>query len=142
MSNLISLFGRIDKIISKHRLQCNSKGCFDCCLMKSGLQPIVSPREIDLIKKYLTTSDIQTSNGMQDRCLFLTADNKCSIYDVRPISCRAYFCKIEEHSRQAIFQAIKGYFELSPNEARQLKPLNEINFENLNERENNHGVSC
>lgn len=43
------------------------------------------------IRKKLTQNMEKKANGVISRCPFLTADNSCGIYDIRPFSCRQLY---------------------------------------------------
>lgn len=59
---------------------------------------LLSNTEIKRIKKYIQNNKIKPINRQsvmlpyQDICPFLTQDNKCSIYEVRPTICKRYQC--------------------------------------------------
>ena len=68
--------------------------CGKCCANVL----LLSDAEIKKIKKYILTHNIQSVNRQsvllpyQDICPFLTTDNKCNIYEVRPSICKRYQC--------------------------------------------------
>lgn len=72
--------------------QCMS--CGKCCANIL----LVSSSEMKKIKKYIQTNKIKPINRQsimlpyQDICPFLTQDNKCNIYEVRPAICKRYQC--------------------------------------------------
>jgi len=90
------------EMAKEQKLSCR-KGCAFCCKMNVD----VSPLEIDLIIDYCKQNDIpidqeylklQSSipkhelgfTPMLSACTFLSKENTCTIYPVRPIACRKY----------------------------------------------------
>jgi len=71
----------IDKSTSGLSLTCH-KGCDACCHRSIN----IFYDELLLIKEYVSKNSLTIENN-QDACCFLK-DKICSIYDVRPISCR------------------------------------------------------
>ena len=73
--------------------------CANCCKTTS---PIITEKDIERIAKYLRLKAVdfiskylqKDTDGQwmfkQTPCVFLDADNYCSIYDVRPKACREY----------------------------------------------------
>ncbi len=73
--------------------------CANCCKTTS---PIITEKDIEriakflrlkpvqFIEKYLTKDTDEQWMFKQTPCVFLDADNYCSIYDVRPKACREY----------------------------------------------------
>lgn len=91
---LLSIAAKISNIITP-RTPCQ-KGCSHCCHMATA----VSMYEAEIIGKH-TGLNVYTPPPMESRedlvdkytgvvCPFLK-DNVCSIYEVRPISCRTHF---------------------------------------------------
>jgi len=72
--------------LDKHKYKCRS-GCFECCTRTPALD-----EEIKLMVKDLRRQGyINPPNGKWDKyCEMLTSDGKCSVYDQRPIICRAF----------------------------------------------------
>lgn len=72
--------------------QCNK--CGQCCV---PFIPITL-EEYDTINKYIKDNNIEPNlpkvkgNDLYLHCPFLTDENKCSIYDVRPEVCRNFIC--------------------------------------------------
>ena len=76
--------------------KCNQ--CGKCCANVLML----SKREIDKIKKYIKKNNISVINRNNvfleedvNICPFLSEDNKCNIYEVRPSICRSFNCNPE-----------------------------------------------
>lgn len=86
----------------KAQISCK-KGCAFCCHIRVSATPL----EADAIVKYCKANNIpintdrlkeQEKLGTEEymfsphkKCVFLTDDNLCSIYPVRPMACRTYF---------------------------------------------------
>ena len=106
----------IKQDIDKEKVLCKSS-CSLCC----GLQVSVTPQEaINIYNKYKDLidweavkerkdmTDIEYFRDNNNKCMFLK-DNKCSIYQDRPMSCRKYFvqsrpelCGIKPHGQVLI----------------------------------------
>ncbi len=73
-------------------------GCGECC---SRLIPL-SSKEINTIKKYMQENNIKINENkfpfagevIDMRCPFLNKEkeNRCTIYEVRPLICREFSC--------------------------------------------------
>lgn len=81
------------------------RGCAACCKVHVS----ITPSEAQLIVKWCEVNNVaidvdkvrrQAMHGFatwglqspgERRCVFLTKDNSCSVYDVRPMACRKYF---------------------------------------------------
>lgn len=81
------------------------KGCYHCCLQVV----MITEEEGFLIKQYCKENKIKINKKLlmrqrkadektwtdlprpQQRCVFLSENNECSIYPVRPANCRKYF---------------------------------------------------
>lgn len=94
--NLDRIFEELhDKVFDK--IDCLS--CANCCKTTS---PIFRDIDIKRISKHLRVTEMQFISSYlrmdEDRdyvlksspCYFLGSDNKCDIYDVRPLACREY----------------------------------------------------
>lgn len=76
--------------------------CDDCTVCCRGEDVIIRPHDGDVLEKYKTHTKIR--NGVlvsildhkegRDECIYLI-DDKCSIYDDRPIVCRTYDCRVD-----------------------------------------------
>jgi len=76
--------------------------CLDCANCCKSIPPIVSRNDTKRIAQhlgmgkkaftdqYLTTDSDGDTVFKQSPCVFLQADNKCEIYEVRPTACRQY----------------------------------------------------
>ncbi|HYX34222.1 MAG TPA: YkgJ family cysteine cluster protein [Oligoflexus sp.] len=114
----------LDEISLNNRrpISCRA-GCSACCHSKVD----IVPWEAELIKQHVAENNIRFDTRLLDiqsealkgepgtyeklpfadrRCIFLDADQKCSIYSVRPLMCRRHFvqsdpsfCKTEEFAR-------------------------------------------
>ncbi|MGE3476394.1 MAG: YkgJ family cysteine cluster protein [Rhodospirillaceae bacterium] len=87
----------------KKEIACR-KGCTYCCYQNVGvtaIEAIAIASGIMLLKPHLApriAAEVDQIKGMTDRaraaqrkpCVFL-ADGLCSIHDIRPLACRAYF---------------------------------------------------
>ena len=100
------------KLFSIHDEVFSQTDCLECANCCKTCPPIITTDDITRISKYLKISkkqfkrkyileDIDGSLSLNSvPCHFLQADNKCSIYDIRPEACRNY-----PHSRQRGFSA-------------------------------------
>lgn len=70
------------------------KGCADCCRLET-----VNILEAHIISTYLANNDLQGSLEVADSdlCHFL-ADNLCSIYPARPLTCRTHGMPLKSQS--------------------------------------------
>ncbi|HMD00585.1 MAG TPA: YkgJ family cysteine cluster protein [Ferruginibacter sp.] len=109
---------------TKKNIQCKA-GCTACCFIDLD----ISREEAALIVNYCRENDIEIdkeyltkqvsigrrpSNGMS-RCVFLK-DNLCSIYPVRPVSCRKHFVNSDpalcDASKNAV-DKVDRYFDIN-----------------------------
>lgn len=79
-------------------------GCGDCCRGRGDYYVAVTPAEQQRIRRYLALSPAWFARRYIDRdddgdslrweasgrCVFLSADDQCRIYPVRPRQCRTY----------------------------------------------------
>lgn len=74
-------------------------GCTVCC---RGEDVVIRPQDGDDLQKYKTHLKLRNGDLVSvldhkensDECVYLI-DNKCSIYDDRPIVCRTYDCRFD-----------------------------------------------
>ncbi len=100
MNNLMDLKYNIDKVMSQAKNISCTKGCTHCCHL--GNVDII-PQEGELILDWIEEKnikidekalEIQMNNKVKDlsiqqrRCILLNKKNECSIYDIRPMTCR------------------------------------------------------
>ena len=73
--------------------------CANCCKTTSPIFRDVDIKrlakhlnlsEVDFIELYLTLDQEQDYVLKSSPCIFLGADNKCSVYEYRPLACREY----------------------------------------------------
>lgn len=94
---------RLDKFAAQiHDAVFQQIDCLDCAGCCTGLPPIVNKTDSHRIAKKLglSTADFEAEYLTVDEdgdtvmqttpCVFLLADNKCSIYEFRPKACREY----------------------------------------------------
>ena len=86
------------------------KNCGKCCANILML----SKEEISNIKDYINKNNIKLINrnhiGLKEDvniCPFLSNENKCNIYEVRPSICRSYNCN-KEHSGIMNYSGVKA----------------------------------
>jgi Fe-S-cluster containining protein len=85
----IRLHKEVDKFVSDiSNLKCR-KGCANCCLQDVA----VSKGETELIWKYLKKHKREIPKFDGKKCGFLNEDKSCSIYEVRPATCRNFISK-------------------------------------------------
>lgn len=96
---------------------CNKVGGCDgyCCrFAESGLQPTVSKLEWDMITSFFSNSDKQIPPARGDICPFLNLETqKCTIYEVRPIECRVYFCGLTDKDHIEFQDIWKQFYKIS-----------------------------
>lgn len=77
-----------------HKGKCS--GCGSCC---SNLLPL-SDTEIEIIRTFVAEHDIHDTSTQDCSCPFLTRNNRCSIYSIRPIICKIFKCNRKTPSRK------------------------------------------
>lgn len=92
--------------------------CGGCC---TRILPMTE-KEVTRIENYIKTKKLKKPpkflafhNPTSMMCAFLTGENKCSIYSVRPAVCRNFICsasmdKINEDKQKYVL-ASDGYFD-------------------------------
>ena len=67
----------------------------ECCdFGRTGREPYVTAAEVALIEAEVARQGRKLPTPRADgRCPFLTGENRCSIYEARPLGCRTYFCE-------------------------------------------------
>lgn len=101
---------QVDRIAQeKHKEAFEKIDCLSCGNCCKKLQPTVDSEDIAristhlnlskeaFIEKYLVTDPFGDPEMKQVPCSFLGADNKCSIYEIRPTTCRSYPHTQKEH---------------------------------------------
>lgn len=89
-----------------HTINGCCSGCGDCC---ANVLPI-SKEEVGRIKQYIKKNNIVPVNRNNiligeyiDICPFLSKENKCNIYEIRPEVCRNFLCsEILNHTGENI----------------------------------------
>lgn len=94
---------RIDRLFSElHDEVFSETDCISCANCCKTTSPIFRERDIERIaaslkmspgnfsEKYLKTDEDYDKVLIKTPCPFLLDDNKCSIYDVRPLACSGY----------------------------------------------------
>ena len=77
-------------------------GCGECC---SRFLPLTFAEAV-VLRHRAQSAEVSEQQGEFDlRCPFLTAEKRCSVYDVRPEICRVYDCA--EHKRLGSMAAAK-----------------------------------
>jgi Fe-S-cluster containining protein len=114
----------LDEVTVHNRRPISCKaGCSACCHQKVDITPFEGALiqkhvaenkiEFDAQRLEVQTKALKNGHGAYERlpfgdrrCIFLSSDQKCSIYSVRPLMCRRHFvqsdpaiCKTEEFSR-------------------------------------------
>lgn len=96
-------------------------GCASCCHLSVAVPPGVAalirdhvvahfPAEAQagLIARLKQAADIEAGPGQSGRCPLLGADDRCTVYAVRPISCRAFTSPSAARCRAFIFDQAGG----------------------------------
>ena len=90
------------------------KKCGDCC---SNLLPL-SQCEIQNIKAFTLEHNIQPVqhekdfDGYDASCPFLNEDNRCNIYNIRPLICKVFTCKHKAPKKKQALKLIRENREL------------------------------
>lgn len=101
---------------TEEKISCSS-GCSHCCYYHVDITAV----EAKILSQYVTEDMIpklkaQAAKGnaswltlehSQRRCVFLADDNKCSVYNKRPISCRKYHV-VSDPNLCSVEQAAQG----------------------------------
>ncbi|MBT3603592.1 MAG: YkgJ family cysteine cluster protein [Candidatus Latescibacteria bacterium] len=110
------LWDRLADVEAKSGRTCGrSDGCNGACCRPSAIggEPGVTPKEIEVINRFLATQrDFQFYEAGRDCCKFLGEDGLCRIYAVRPIDCRVHFCKddsFESQSNSDVSNLVEAY---------------------------------
>ena len=109
--------------------QCSA--CGKCCANVLML----NEKEIDIIKKYINKHNILPVNrntifSFVNICPFLSKNNKCNIYEVRPDICRKFSCDKSISQDLSDYTNVKAIDMMStfyPNEFSEKPDLTEIN---------------
>lgn len=124
-SKILKIYEIADKIMEDHlkltglakRVSCK-RGCHECCRMYVAVSPsevmfilkVIKNRPLDweaVLKQARLPEDGYWSSKVGDvnRCVFLDKKGSCSIYKVRPLSCRVHlvvgdkkFCDMKEEN--------------------------------------------
>lgn len=90
------------KFLSAHEQEFKKMDCLTCANCCRTTSPIFRDADIRRIAKHLRMKEAQFISSYlkmdeendfvlrQSPCHFLGSDNKCAIYDVRPLACREY----------------------------------------------------
>ena len=110
------LWSKLADIDAKSGMHCGRPGkCnAECCRPSlMGGEPGVTRPEIALINSFLAKQRVfRFYEAGEDACKFLGKDGLCRIYPVRPIDCRAHFCKegsLESQSNREISSLVGEY---------------------------------
>ncbi len=89
----------------KETLRFRCTGCGECCGGGPDYHVFMDEREAEAIRRHLDVTvpwfrrrylrrtpegELVLNNGGGGRCVFLSPDNRCRIYAVRPLQCRTY----------------------------------------------------
>lgn len=126
------------KFHKEHTVEFKKMDCLQCANCCKTTSPIFRDADIRRISKHLRTKEsqfIQNYLKMDEEsdyvlqkspCAFLGADNKCDIYEVRPLACREY----PHTDRKNMFQILELTAEntlICPAVARIVKTITEKN---------------
>ena len=110
------LWGRLADIEAKSGMKCGRPDeCnAECCNPSViGGEPGVTLPEIELINRFLAEHrGFRFYEAGRDCCKFLGKNGQCRIYAVRPIDCRAYFCKddsLESQPNREVSNLVEDY---------------------------------
>lgn len=108
-----------------------SKGCAYCCHIDVSITDLEAKLIEEETGRKRVTSKTRPTAGHTERCPFLTTDNGCSIYKVRPFHCRTFhtlddpkYCKTGE--RHQIYGSYMGQYSVTmyAKLSRKIKQLN------------------
>ena len=95
-------------------LHFSCKHCGNCC---SNLLPL-SQSEIQNIKAFILEHNIQPVqhekdfDGYDATCPFLNEDNRCNIYNIRPLICKVFTCKRKAPKKKQAMKLYRGNLEI------------------------------
>ena len=104
-----------------HTINGCCSGCGDCC---ANVLPI-SKEEVGRIKQYIKKNNIVPVNRNNvlseeyiDICPFLSKDNRCNIYELRPEVCKSFMCcnildskkELVNHKTKEVTNLLKTFF--------------------------------
>jgi len=109
--------------VEKYKTTCK-KGCAFCChievkttiteaeiimdRMEQQNEPFTED-ELAMLERQSKLSSEEYSFNPDRACVFLTDDNECSIYDIRPLACRTYLVATPpEHCDALLYRKVKG----------------------------------
>lgn len=113
---------------------CNGRcsQCGECCTIFLPL----TKKEVKTIKEYVEKNNIKpkewriTPEGFHERCCFLTEDKKCSIYEVRPFTCRNFKCNHKDWRKRKELYIKRADYNGEPGKTK-VATLDELVLNNL-----------
>jgi Fe-S-cluster containining protein len=88
---------RADAALSGFRCP-NTAGC--CHFERTGKEPSVTSAEWDLLEGEIARQGRKWESLRTDgACPFLTSEDRCLVYSVRPLGCRTFYCRLAEGPR-------------------------------------------
>lgn len=120
--------------------------CGKCCANVL----LLTPMEIQSIKKHIKKNNVQPTNrnsimlfssqGYVDCCPFLTKENLCAIYTVRPKICKEFkcssFCDLTDNN-QTDYKNVKATNMMKTFFPEEYCPYDDSNLDVINEKINN-----
>lgn len=91
----------IERDIPESDVPCKSVNCVECCVR---LSPYLTPEEFES-GKYIYTFVHSGDPGKpavviprtERGCIYLDENKQCTIYDIRPVACRQFDCRLNHH---------------------------------------------
>jgi Fe-S-cluster containining protein len=68
----------------------------ECChFERTGREPSVTAAEWELLEREIARQGRKWSSLRKDgACPFLSAEDRCLVYQVRPLGCRTFYCRL------------------------------------------------
>lgn len=96
-SSALAILERASTIVAGSSCDCST----ECCRFGlTGREPWLSRAEFELVEAWVKAKGRRlpkVPNATDGRCAFLI-DDRCSVYSVRPLGCRTYFCANARHA--------------------------------------------
>jgi Fe-S-cluster containining protein len=92
VKDALSVLDRAEAELSGFRCP-NTAGC--CHFERTGREPSVTAAEWDLLDREIGRQGRKWESLRTDgACPFLTPDDRCLVYFVRPLGCRTFYCRL------------------------------------------------
>ncbi|WP_457550800.1 YkgJ family cysteine cluster protein [Archaeoglobus sp.] len=112
------------------KLNCiiNGKFCGKCCY---NTEMPLTEEDIARIEKLgfkredftIKVNGIYRLRNVNGKCFFLDEDNRCKIYDYRPLGCRIYPAVLDENCRVVVDDLCPKKHEIRKEDLKKVKPI-------------------